>query len=224
MRTGIRICVVTLLCATGAYGASKPHVIVFGKAVSVKWFVGSSETTPIELRVRPLVVDARTREFTSGSIHEITERLFVVRRVFRVNDALPEESPSARTWKWERGGWLLVDRFTGRISPVSLPDFDPYYSNVSWYRDYVAYCGVSEETNKISALVVQVGRRKPLLKKSLGAVADGQVPDSACTAPVWQRQPARVTFDAGKEQKFVFTVRGHALDVVSEDEDDEPAE
>jgi len=69
-----------------------------------------------------------------------------------------------------------------------------------------------------------VGRRKPLLKKSLGAVADGQVPDSACTAPVWQRQPARVTFDAGKEQKFVFTVRGHALDVVSEDEDDEPAE
>lgn len=224
MRTGMRLFVAALLCATGAYGASKPHLIVFGKVVTATWFAGSGETSPIELRVRPLVVDGRTRELTSGSIHDITERLFVVRRVFRVNDALPDEAASTRAWKWERGGWLLVDRVTGRISPLNLPDFDSYYSNASWYRDYVAYCGVAEETNKIVALVAQVGRRKPLLKKTLGTVADGKAPDSACTAPVWQRQPARVTFNAGKDQKFLFTVRGHALDLVSQNEDDEPAE
>jgi hypothetical protein len=210
---------ICLLLAGTAVGAPKPHVISFGKVTAVKWFVGVDETKPLELKVRALYVDARLKEFTLGSPHEVTDRLFVVRRAFRVNDALPEDAASAARWKWERGGWLLVDRAAGRVSPINLPEFDPYFSSASWYRDYVAYCGVSDDGKKRYAVVTQLGRRKPILKKMLEAVSDNDMPDSACATPVWQRQPARVTFDAGKDQKFTYSLRVHALDVVNDEED-----
>jgi hypothetical protein len=59
------------------------------------------------------------KEYVQGSAHEVTERLFVVRRAFRVNDSLPDES--AIRWQGQRGGWMLVDRMTGRISAINSP-------------------------------------------------------------------------------------------------------
>jgi hypothetical protein len=38
----------------------------------------------------------------------VTDRLFVVRRMFRLNDTLPTETAMTTKWTWERGGWLLV--------------------------------------------------------------------------------------------------------------------
>jgi hypothetical protein len=92
----------------------------------------------------------------------------VVRRAFRVNDTLPGDAAARPGWVWQPGGWLLVDRLTGHISAIALPEFDPYYSVASWYRDYAAYCGVSDDGKKLFAIVYQVGRRKPVLKKPLG--------------------------------------------------------
>ena len=46
-----------------------------------------------------------------------------------------------------------VDRLTGRVSQLNLPEFDPFYSTASWYRDYIAYCGVSEDGKKLYAVV-----------------------------------------------------------------------
>ena len=88
-------------------------------------------------RIRPLFVDGRTKEFTTGTAHDVTDRIFVVQRVYRLNDLLPQEAGPNR-WRWERGGWLLVDRISGRAQPVPLPAFDAYYSEVSWFRDYAA--------------------------------------------------------------------------------------
>jgi len=220
MRTLVSAYVMTLLLAAVAAAAPKPHVINFGKVMVVKWFAGTDEMTALDLKVRPLFVDAKLREFTLGNFHDVTDRLFVVRRAFRVNDALSDEPVSPKFWRWERDGWLLVDRGTGRISPVSLPEFDSYFSSASWYRDYVAYCGVSEDGKKVSAVVAQLGRRKPLLKKPLGPLSDDEKSDSACAAPVWQRQPARVTFDAGKDQKFTYSVRGHSIDMIDDEDAD----
>ena len=63
------------------------------------------------------MVDGKIKEFTTGDIHEVTDRFFVVRKAFRVNDWLPDdEKPKEHRWKWQRGGWLLVDRTTTRIS------------------------------------------------------------------------------------------------------------
>jgi hypothetical protein len=206
-------------CFAGA--VPKPHIVAFGKWTSAKWYVGPDETKTLELRVRPLYVDTRLKEYTTGAAHEITDRLFVVRRVFRLNDVLPGEPNAVPRWLWQRGGWLLVDRITGRVTQIALPDFDPFYSTPSWYRDYIAYCGVSDDGKKLFAIVAQLGRRKPILRKPLGEPDADDLPDSECPAPAWQRQPTRVTFELDDTQKLTFSVKGHAVDVVNDTDEEE---
>lgn len=174
-----------------------------------------------DLKVRTLLVDTRLKEYTTGSPHEVTDRLFVVRRVLRANDALPSENSSATRWQWQRGGWLLVDRLTGRVVQLNLPEFDPFYSTASWYRNYIAYCGISEDGKKLYAMVAQVGRRKPILKKDAGEPAGDDDPDSECPAPTWERSPMRVTFQPDDNQKVVFSIRNRVVDVVNDAEEAE---
>jgi len=206
-----------LFSAGSAFGVSKPHVIAFGKWTTIKWCAGANEAECLDLKMRPLYVDGRMRESTVGAAHDITERLFVVRRAFRVNDNLPGD-PAATHWVWQRGGWLLVDRTTGRVSSLALPEFDPYYSVASWYRDYGAYCGVSDDGKKLFAIVFQVGRRKPVLKKALGEAGGDGAPDSECPAPGWERRPVRVTFEPDETRKSTYAVRGRAADLVTDDD------
>src|SRR5262249_41621247 len=170
--------------------ASKSHVVTLGKWQTVKWGIGASDGATLELKVRGILVDGKLKEYAVGQTHEVTGKLFVVHRAFRVNDAPPGENPKAQ-WGWERGGWLLVDRASGRISTVTLPLMDSFCSVATWYRDYVADCGVSEDGRKVFAVVTQLGRRKPLLRKYVGIADSAELPDSACPAPRWERQPAR---------------------------------
>lgn len=210
-----------VLCATASGAVAKVHVITFGKWTSVPWHTGDADDKPIPLKVRALIVDGRVKEYTLGTPHEVTERLFVVRRVFRVNDSLPEDS--IPRWQWQRGGWMLVDRTTGRVSTINLAEFDAFYSAASWYRDYVAYCGVSDDGKKTFAMVAQLSRRKPVLKQPLsdGGVPDDAAPDSACPAPTWQRSPARVSFEPAAGAKQTFAIRGHVVDLVNDAEEEE---
>ncbi len=212
------LCLVLLVST--AMAAPKAHVISFGKWISAQWNPGfDANEKSLTIKVRALVVDARVKEYVVGSPHEVTDRLFVARRAFRVNDSLPDDSVAR--WRWQRGGWLLVDRVTGHIAPINLPEFDAYYSVASWYRDYVAYCGVGEDGKKTYAIVAQLNRRKPVLRKQLSeALPDDSAPDSACAIPVWQRDPARVTFEATGVAKQTFSIRGHVVDVVSDAEED----
>jgi hypothetical protein len=222
-----RIVLCILVLQSGILAASKPHIITLGKWITVQWFPnpGAADDKPLILKVRPLLVDARAREFTLGPAHDVTDRLFVVRRAFRINDSLPQESAAPPHWQWQRGGWLLVDRTTGRVSPINLAEFDAVYSAASWYRDYAAYCGVSEDGKKIYAIVAQIDRRKPALKKPLDGpgIPENAPPDSACPAPAWQRTPARVTFEPAGVPKQTFAIHGHAVDLMTEEEEDEEA-
>jgi hypothetical protein len=225
----MRIVQIVLVCllvsavlpTIGADAASKVHVITFGKWASVQWFAGSGMDKPLTLKIRALVIDGRVKEYALGAPHEVTERLFVVRRAFRVNDSLPED-PAPR-WQWERGGWLLVDRGTAHISPLNLPEFDVHYSAATWYRDYVAYCGVAEDGKKTFAMVAQISRRKPVLKKPLSndGIAEGAPPDSACPAPSWQRSPVRVSFEPKGGERQTFAIRGRVVDLVNDAEEEE---
>jgi hypothetical protein len=205
--------------------ASKTHVVALGKWISVQPFSDSAPDSKLQpMKVRPLLVDAKIREFAFGPAHDVTDRLFVVRSAFRVNDSLPQESDSPPRWQWQRGGWILVDRISGRVSPINLPEFDSSYSAASWYRDYAAYCGVSEDGKKVYAIVAQISRRKAVLKKSLdgATIKEDQTstPDSACPAPEWQRSPVRVTFEPLGIPKQTFVIRGHLVDLVSDDEEE----
>jgi hypothetical protein len=219
MRAIVSIFLFALLSAV-AYGApAKQHVISFGKALPVKLFIGPSEDKTMDIKVRALYVDSKLKEFTTGEGHDVTDRMFVVRRAFRVNNNLPveEDAPVGQRkmpkWLWQRGNWLLVDRLTGRVSQVNLPEFNPFYSEATWFRDYVAYCGVSDNAEKLFAIVTQLGRKKPVLRREIGTTSQGDLPDADCAAPTWERQPVRVTFSPKNGDKLSYTVRGHAADV-----------
>lgn len=160
-----------------AAAASKPHVVSLGKATPVKLFVGSSEDRTIDISVRPLYVDSKLKDFTTGETHDVTDREFVVRRAYRINDSLPDDPKKSAKWLWQRGGWLLVDRVSGKIALVKLPDFDVYYSEVSWYRDYAAYCGITSNGERVDAVVAEIGGKKPLFHKELGKVGAGDSSD-----------------------------------------------
>lgn len=162
-------------------------------------------------KVRELIIDGRTREYTTGAAHEVTDRVFVVRRAYRINDALPEEK-KPQQWVWRMDGWISVDRQTGHVAQLNLPAFDSDTSEASWYRDYAAYCGASDDGSKSYMVVTQVGKRKPILRK--------EYPGPACAAPIWDRSPSRVTFVSAGE-KTSFVVHAHSADLESDTAEEE---
>ena len=203
-------CVVVLLLFGSGFAAPKAHTVVLGKwrAVQVRSDSGEGQ----EVKVRELIIDERIREYTTGPAHEITDRLFVVRRAYRINDALPEETRKPQQWVWRMGGWISVDRQTGHVAQLNLPAFDGDTSEASWYRDYAAYCGASDDGSKTYMVVSQLGRRKPILRKEYSG--------PACAAPRWERGPSRVTFIVAGE-KNSFVVHAHSADPQAETAEEE---
>lgn len=214
MRAVITFIIVASLTLSAA--AANPHVITFGKPLPVKMFTAPGQDQSLDMKVRSLYVDGKIREFTIGDPHDITDRLFVVRRAFRVNDWLPQDEGTNHKWKWQRGGWLMVDRETGRVSQLTLPDFDPFFSIASWYRDYVAYCGSNDDMTHLYAVVMQLGNKKPVLRREIGVPVNSTTPDSECAAPQWQRTPVRVIFSPASGQKMTFSIRGRIADVAAD--------
>ncbi len=174
--------------------------------------VRSESGTAQPATVRELLIDGRVREYLNGAPHEVTERLFVVRRAYRMNDALPEETKKPPQWVWRLGGWISVDRQTGHVAQLNLPAFDGEISEASWYRDYAAYCGISDDGSKTYMMVAQLGKRKPVLKKEISV--------ASCAAPHWERTPSRVTFLVAGE-KTTFAVRARGADLQPETAEEE---
>jgi hypothetical protein len=191
------------------YGASRKHTAILGKPANVALFPAGEGAKSEFLKVRPLYVDGNLREFTTAEAHDITDRQFVVQRVFRINDSLPGDPRTLPKWRWQRGTWLLVDRATGRVSTVRLPYFDSFYSRVAWYRDYAAYCGVSESGEKLFAIVAQLGARKPIALSPLRSLT-GNEAEPPCHLPLWQRLPTRATFVLEEGKELTLTVHGNA--------------
>lgn len=173
------------------------------------------------LRVRALFVDTRQKDWTTGEIHEVTERSFTVQRVLHVNDTLPGEH-GAR-WVWQPGPWLLVDRVTGRVSALHLPEFDAGVSDVSWYRDYAAYCGVhtAAKNGGLSAVVWQIGSRKPALERVIAKWPQAERVRPVCVAAKWQREPMRVTVQPTGGAAASFDIVGAATALVEEGDGEE---
>jgi hypothetical protein len=207
-----------LLSTAGLISAvAKTHVITFGRWTTARLFSGANEDQPLDIKIRALSVDAIVKAYTFGVPHEITDRVFVVERVLRVNDSLPSEKTATPRWIWQRGGWIAVDRGNGHISSASLAEFDPDFSVANWYRDYAAYCGVSQDGKKLYAIVMQLGRRKPILRKPIADMENGGAPE--CAEPDWQRQPTRVTFAWRPDQKITYSVRGSAVEISDDDQE-----
>ena len=207
----------------------KPHVVALGAGKRVPYSKAGDPAGAASgedaLKIRPLVVDGAVKEWTTGDAHDVTDRSFVVRRVLRLNDSLPGDKLGH--WVWQRGPWLLVDRVTGHASPIKLPDYDPAVSQVSWFRDYGAYCGVTASGKSLYAVVAQLAARKPALAKKIDAFDPDPKnhPDPICAQPDWQRDPLRVTFHpAGKGDLSFDIVPGSAVLIEDSGDDAEPAD
>jgi len=201
----------------------KTHSVVLGAAKKVPYSkTGDPAGAAVDdkdLKIRALLVDGVLKEWTNGDAHDVTDRSFVVRRVIRLNDSLPGDKLGH--WVWQRGPWLLVDRVTGHVVALKLPDYDPGVSQVSWFRDYGAYCGTTASGKSLYAVVAQVAARKAVLAKKLSAFDPENHPDPACGPPEWQREPLRITFHpTGKDAVSYDIVPGSA--VLVEDSNDEP--
>jgi hypothetical protein len=191
--------IVAALCAAvpaAQAAARKAHVVALGAAKRVPYSKtgdpAGANAAEDALKIRALLVDGVVKEWTTGDAHDVTDRSFAVRRVIRLNDSLPGDKLGH--WVWQRGPWLLVDRISGHVVALKLPDYDPGVSHVSWFRDYGAYCGLTANGKSLYAVVAQVAARKAALAKKLAAFDPENHPNPVCGTPEWQREPLRVIF------------------------------
>jgi hypothetical protein len=192
--------------------AEKTHTVTLGPVRRVPYT--PPEATPDSksedartLKVRALFVDLHQKEWTVGETHDVTDRTFVIRRALHINDALPGEAPR---WSWQPGPWLSVDRVTGRVTALHLPDFDPQISDTVWFRDYAAYCGlhVLAKSSALTAVVFQLGARKPAATQKLSNWPQPSAPHPACAASTWQRTPMRATLHPTDLPAVTFDITG----------------
>ncbi len=223
------VAAVVQISASGVSAAPhKAHMVVLGAARKVVYTKAGDPAGAAagedSLKIRALLLDSVVKEWTTGDAHDVTDRSFVVRRVIRLNDALPSDKSGLTEkpghWVWQRGPWLLVDRVTGRVVALKLPDYDPGVSQVSWFRDYGAYCGVTASGKSLYAVVAQVAGRKAVLARKLEGFDAENHPDAVCGAAEWQREPLRITFHpAGRDAVSFGIIAGSA--VLVEDAGDE---
>jgi hypothetical protein len=88
----------------------------------------------------------------------------------------------------------MVDRVSGHVSALKLPDYDPGVSQVSWFRDNGAYCGLTASGKSLYAVVAQLAARRPVLAKKIAAFDPASHQDPVCISPDWQREPLKITF------------------------------
>ncbi len=208
-------------CAHAA--APKTHTVTLGSIRKVPYNPpGATPSSDSTLKVRPLLVDGRQKEWTTGDAHDVTDRSFTIRRAIRLNDALPAD-PAAH-WVWQPGSWLLVDRTTGHITALHLPDFDAAVSSVVWFRDYAAYCGVATTAKGgLFAVVAQLSGTATARRVAQKQIEKWPRPNASipvCQPAEWQRQPIRATIRPVNDDPITFDIVGAASLVEEGDNDD----
>jgi hypothetical protein len=97
-------------------------------------------------------------------------------------------------------------------------------SQVSWFRDYAAYCGLTSSGKNLYAVVAQLAVHKPVLAKRLSGFDSQNRTEPVCAAVDWQRDPFRVTFNpSGRDAVSFEIVPGSAVLVEDSDDPAEPA-
>jgi hypothetical protein len=212
---------------SGSLNAAVPkvHTVTFGAARKVPYTPpatvhASPPGDAQQLKVRPLIVDGRQREWTLGDTHDVTDRSFTVQRALRINDSLPADQTAH--WVWQPGPWLLVDRSTGHITALHLPDFDALVSEVAWFRDYAAYCGVAQTAKGgLYAVVAEIGARKAVMQKQVAPWPQPALTELPCKPAQWQRQPMRVTIQLTGGDPVTFDIVGSSS-IVEEGDGEDP--
>jgi hypothetical protein len=221
------LALMALACALPAT-AAKVHTVTLGPTRKVPYTPPSAtpdtkSDNSTTLRIRPLLVDGAQKEWTLGDAHDVTDRTFVIRRALRINDSLPTEPVR---WAWQPGPWLMVDRISGHITALHLPDFDPLVSDVVWFRDDAAYCGIATTAKGgIVAIVAQIGVRKPIVQKLLApwpqTTNQPSPTNPVCALAIWQRTPMRATLQLTGAEPVTYDVVGSVSLIEENDNSDD---
>jgi hypothetical protein len=117
---------------------------------------------------------------------------------------------------------LVADRISGHITALHLPAFDPQVSDVVWFRDYAAYCGIAT-TGKagLAAVIVELGAHKPIVQKVIAPWPQPSAPHPVCTRATWQRTPMRATIQPTGGQPITYDVVGTSSLIEENDNSDE---
>ena len=94
---------------------------------------------------------------------------------------------------------------------LHLPDYDSAVSDVVWFRDYAAYCGIATTAKGgLMAVVAQLGARRAVVQKQIGKwpQTDHFIP--VCQPAQWQRLPMRVTLKPTGGEATTYDVVGTA--------------
>ena len=106
------------------------------------------------------------------------------------------------------------------MAALKLPDYDPGVSQVAWFRDYAAYCGLTPSGKSLYAVVMQVGAKKASISRKLAAFDPEKAASPVCAPAEWQREPLRVTFHPAGQEAASFEVAAGSA-VLVEDAGDE---
>jgi hypothetical protein len=116
----------------------------------------------------------------------------------------------------------MVDRVSGHITALHLPDFDPLVSDVIWFRDDAAYCGIaSTAKGGIVAIITQLGAHKPIVQKLLAPWPQTTPSNPICAAAIWERAPMRATLQLTGAQPVTYDVVGSVSLIEENDNADE---
>jgi hypothetical protein len=103
----------------------------------------------------------------------------------------------------------MVDRITGHITAVHLPDYDADISDAVWFRNYAAYCGISTTAKGgLVAVIAELGARKAVVQKTIAPWPLATPPWPVCARAIWQRTPMRATLQLTNGQPITYDVVG----------------
>ncbi len=213
--------------------APKVHTVTLGPIRKVAFTPAFStpdtkDDDSTTLKIRPLFVDSKQKEWTVGELHNISDRSFAIRRALHINDSLPND-PGER-WVWQPASWIVVDRSTGHITALHLPAFDAAVSDAIWFRDYAAYCGTVPATSKsarsegvgsLVAVVAEASGRKAVAQRAVGRWPQPDHAGPVCAPAKWQRLPIRATLQPTGGDPVTFDVVGSTSLIEEGDNDDE---
>jgi hypothetical protein len=185
------------------------HTLYLGPWHTVPYSPDPDAATPTHshLRVRALVVNGRIADWTAGPVHLVTETTYTIRQALRIDNSLP--GARHQHWIWQLGVWLYVNRTKRHVSVLHLPGFDPRVSQVVWFRDLAAYCGIrGGEKPQLTALLARISVRKALLAAKITPWNPAQhralLTTPACAPPTWQLNPLRVSFQPSTGQPITY--------------------
>jgi hypothetical protein len=202
-KVGCVVVALAILMGAGAFARAaerKTHSVVLGAIKRVSYSKAGDPAGAAAgedaLKVRALLIDGVLKEWTTGDAHDVTDRSFVVRRAIRLNDALPSDKATDNKshWVWQRGPWLLVDRVTDHVTALHLPDYDPGVSQISWFRDYGAYCGLTPSGKTFMPWWRRSPLANPFWPKSLRPSTRPITPTRSALRPIGNASPSALPF------------------------------